>query len=71
MVALEGNAEVAAVYFLARRQVVTVGSQMVDLDIKAVKIVMDLLGVSDQRSCLHRVLALWFEIDGKTSGDAS
>ncbi len=57
-------------YQLCRRQIITVGQgQQIDLSIPAVKIVMDLLGVVDQRTCLQRVRALWHEIDGKAGGE--
>jgi len=52
----EENEDAAAVYFLTRRQVVTVGAgQVVDISIPAVKIAMDLYGVKDQRDCLNRI----------------
>jgi len=45
---------------LARRQVITVGAgQVADLSIPAVKIVMDLYRVRDQKACLNRVRRLF------------
>ena len=51
----------AQVYMMTRRQVVTVGmsGQIVDISIPAVKIVMDLYGVSNQLACLNRVRKLF------------
>jgi hypothetical protein len=47
-----------------RNQVVTAGQgQAIDLHIPAVKIVMDLYGVRDQRAVLDRVRWLWHEIE--------
>jgi len=57
---MEENEEVAQVYMLARRQVITVGAgQVADLSIPAVKIVMDLYRVRDQKACLNRVRRLF------------
>ena len=56
----EENAEVAQIYMLTRRQVITVGAgQVADLSIPAVKIAMDLYGVRDQKACLNRVRRLF------------
>ncbi|HOO50360.1 MAG TPA: hypothetical protein PLK94_03620 [Alphaproteobacteria bacterium] len=41
---------------MTRNQIITAGmGQVVDISIPAVKIVMDLLGVRDQKSCLLKV----------------
>ena len=57
---LAGNEDAAAVYMLARRQVVTAGGgEVVDISIPAVKIAMDFQGVKDQAVCLYRVRALF------------
>ena len=61
----EENEDAARIFQVSRNQVIAVGEQVVDIDIKAVKIVMDLYGVKDQRTCLQRVRALWHEIEGK------
>lgn len=54
------NLDTAQVYLLTRNQVVSVGmGGVVDLSIPAVKIVMDLLGVQDQRTTLLRVMRLF------------
>jgi len=51
------NREASEVYFMTRNQIITAGmGQVVDISIPAVKIVMDLLGVRDQKSCLLKVL---------------
>ena len=55
------NEEAAAVYLLTRRQVVTMGEQILDLHIPAVKIVMDLHGVQEQRACLGKVLRVFHQ----------
>lgn len=53
---LEDNEEVAFIYLLVRRQVVTVGmGKAVDISIPALKVAMDLYGVRDQKACLNRV----------------
>jgi hypothetical protein len=57
---LEENEETAAVYMLTRRQVLTAGpGEPVDISIPAIKIVMDLYGVRDQKRCLNRVRRLF------------
>lgn len=43
-------------YFLTRNQIITAGmGQVIDISIPAVKVVMDLLGVRDQKTCLLKV----------------
>lgn len=64
---ISGNEEVAAVYMTARRQYVTgEHGRVVDLSIHAVKIVMDLYGIADQRTCLKRVLKTFYVMQGKS-----
>jgi hypothetical protein len=46
---------------LTRRQYVTAETgRIVDISIPAVKIVMDLMGVADQKDCLDGVRSLFF-----------
>ena len=60
------NQEVVSVYFLTRNQFITVGMGMVaDISIPAVKIVMDLLEVEDQKDCLKKVVHLFHEFRPK------
>jgi hypothetical protein len=65
----EDNQDAAAIFFLCRRQVISLEGQPVDLSIPAVKIAMDLHGVVDQRDCLERVRALWHATDGQRRGE--
>ena len=52
------NAEAAEVYMITRNQMITAGmGQVIDISIPAVKIVMDLWQVTDQKKCLSKVLA--------------
>jgi len=52
------NKEAAEVYMMTRNQVVTAGmGQPIDISISAVKTVMDLWGVRDQKKCLSRVIS--------------
>ena len=54
------NEEIANVYFLTRRQVVTAEEgRVTDINILAVKAVMDIYQVKDQEKCLLRVVALF------------
>ena len=63
---MEENADVATIYMLTRRQVITVGAgQVADLSIPAVKIAMDLYGVRDQKACLNRVRRLFHHFQGR------
>lgn len=52
-------------YLLARNQVVTVGEGVADISFPAVKIVMDVLGVVDQRRCFLKVHGLFHEFRPK------
>lgn len=55
------NEDIAQVYMLTRRQYVTAETgRIVDISIPAVKIVMDLMGVADQKDCLDGVRSLFF-----------
>ena len=52
------NRQAAEVYMVTRNQLITAGmGQAIDISIPAVKIVMDLWQVSDQKKCLSKVLA--------------
>ena len=63
---LEENAEAAMIYMLTRRQVITAGAgEIVDISIPAVKIVMDLYGVRDQKTCLARVRRVFHHFLGR------
>jgi len=56
----EENEDAGEVYMATRRQYRTAEQgRVVDIDIVAVKTVMDLYGVSDQRECLERVRMLF------------
>ena len=53
---MPSNKEAAEVYMVVRNQAITAGmGQVIDLSIPALKIVMDLYGVRDQRSCFEKV----------------
>jgi len=53
---LPENREAAEVYMETRNQFITAGmGQVVDISIPAIKIVMDLYGIQDQKKCLHKV----------------
>jgi hypothetical protein len=55
---LPENHEAAEVYMATRNQFITAGmGQVVDISIPALKIIMDLYGVQDQKKCLHKVRA--------------
>jgi len=62
----EDNAEASVIYMLARNQVVTAGpGQIVDINIPAVAMLMDLYGIADRRDCLRRVRRLFHEYEMK------
>jgi len=66
------NEDAAAVYLLTRGQVITAGEgQVVDVSIPAIKIVMDVLGVQDQRGCLGKVLRVFHERENAKAANAS
>ena len=59
---LPGNEDAVNVYLLTRNQVVMIGMETVaDISIPAVKIMMDLLEVMDQRDCMMKVRHLFHE----------
>jgi len=57
------NEDAAEVYMMTRRQYVTRHNgrydHVVDIDIPAVKTVMDLYGVGDQKTCLLKVRSIF------------
>jgi hypothetical protein len=62
------NQEVATVYMLCRRQYVTAEEgRIAGLSIPAVKALMDIYGVRNQRECLERVLAVFYYFENKRS----
>lgn len=61
---MEENEEVGQVFMLTRRQYVTAGQgQVVDISIPAVKVVMDLLKIENQKICLMRVRDLFHHFE--------
>ena len=59
----EENEDAAACFMLTRNQYVTAGQgQVVGISIPAVKIVMDLHGVKDQKGCLMKVINLFHHL---------
>jgi hypothetical protein len=54
------------VYMMTRNQVVTADmGQIIDINIQAVKTVMDLYGISNHKDCLARVIKLFHHFRGK------
>jgi hypothetical protein len=51
------NAEAVQIFPIVRNQVIAIGDHVIDINIPAVKIVMDLWGVEDQKSCLNKIRA--------------
>lgn len=70
MVALsEENADAANVYMLTRGQMISIGEgRVIDISIPAIKIVMDLLGIKNQKDCLIRVMKTFHYFKEKTRG---
>jgi len=65
-VLLPENHAVVSVYMLTRGQMIVAGmGGVIDISIPAVKIVMDLLGVEDQKDCLYKVIHLFHEFRPK------
>jgi|WetSurMetagenome_2_1015567.scaffolds.fasta_scaffold106009_2 hypothetical protein len=57
---IQENADAVNVYMMVRNQVVTAGmGRVVDLNIPAVKYVMELYGVKDQKDCLSRIMKIF------------
>lgn len=62
----EENEEVAMIYMMVRRQFITAEQgQVVDISIPAIKTIMDLFGVQDQRECLTRVIKTFHHFRGQ------
>jgi hypothetical protein len=61
---LPENEDAVTVYSQVRNQAIYVGMDgiPVDLDYKAVKIVMDLEDIENQADCFQRVLKMWHHI---------
>lgn len=53
------NADAARIYPIVRNQVITVGEHVIDINILAVKAVMDMYGIEDQRTCLKKIRAVF------------
>jgi hypothetical protein len=69
---LPENRDIAAVFGVVRNQVVTIGDgRPVDLNIQAVKTVMDMRAITDQKTCLERVLRLWHHVEAEKRRHAS
>jgi len=47
------------VYFLAQNQLIVSMGQIIDLNVNAIKTIMDLYEVRDQRRCLEKVMELF------------
>jgi hypothetical protein len=59
------NEEIAEVYFQVRSQVIATYGQVIGLSIPAVKIVMDLYGIKDQKTCLTRIMKTFYHFLNK------
>ena len=55
----EENIDAIKVYFITQNQLIISMGQIIDLDINAIKIVMDLYEVRDQKRCLEKVMELF------------
>jgi len=62
---VDENQEAAKVFMMTRNQVVSVGGQVADISIPAVKIVMDLYQVRNQRECFEKVRGLFLAMMSK------
>lgn len=62
---MEENEDIASVYLVSRRQII-LGEQgrVMDIDLRAVKVAMDLYEVKDQRECLDRVRRTFYHFMG-------
>jgi hypothetical protein len=54
---LEENEEASRIFFLSQNQVIVIGEHL-ELNVLAIKVLMDLYKVKDQRACLEKVLKL-------------
>jgi hypothetical protein len=67
---LPENEETADVYMLTRRQAITTGmGNVVDINLQAIKTVMDLHGVKNQKECMERVRKAFFHFLNEESGN--
>jgi hypothetical protein len=58
---MASNEDAAQVYMQTRRQVITAGEgRVIDIDIQAVKTVMDLYEIRNQRECMEKVRTTFF-----------
>lgn len=59
---MEANRQAADIYLLVRDQVITAGeiNKVVDISIPAIKAVMDIFNVIDQKACLMKIRRLFF-----------
>ena len=64
---LPENEDAVAVYTQVRNQAIYVGVDAIpiDLDFKAVKIVMDFYKIENQVDCFQRVLKMWHHVAAK------
>jgi len=61
----EENEEAARIYQLVRGQVIVAGETVIDLNFVAVKTVMDLYGVADQRGVFEKVRKAFYHFEQK------
>jgi predicted transcriptional regulator len=59
------NEDVARVYMATRRQVIIGGNRVIDINIMAIKTMMDLYEVKNQAECMERVRGLFYYFAGK------
>ena len=58
---LPENRSAAEIYMICRNQVIVAGmGQILDISIPAIKIVMDLYNIQDQKKCLNKVRAVFY-----------
>ena len=62
---LDENKDAAKIYIIARHQVITNMGRIMDIDIKAVKALMDIYKVVNQVDCLDRVRGVFYHFVGK------
>jgi hypothetical protein len=70
---LKENEEAANVYMLTRQQVIMMqtdkGPRPIDISIPAIKDVMDIYGVQDQRGCLLKVRKVFHHFESQRGGE--
>jgi hypothetical protein len=69
---LPANQEVGTVFQIARHQVIVGGmnGEVVDLNLPAVKMVMDLYDIKDQRACLNKVRRTFYHFLAESRAEA-